>query len=68
VALSVVALLVKALPGFTQDNVPLILLLLPAHAAIAFGLWRAGASRPAIAIRELGAAVPADAPSSGRAP
>ena len=33
-----VALLFKGLPG-SQDNVPLILLTLPAHFAIAFGLW-----------------------------
>jgi hypothetical protein len=39
-ALGCLALLVKALPGFTQDNVPLILLLLPPQLAIALSLWR----------------------------
>jgi hypothetical protein len=43
-ALGCVALLLKALPGFTQDNIPLILLLLPPHVAIALGLWRRTAS------------------------
>jgi hypothetical protein len=43
-ALGCLALLVKALPGFTQDNIPLILLLLPPHVAIALGLWRRAAS------------------------
>jgi hypothetical protein len=39
-AFAVVALLVKPLPGFTQDNLALVLLLLPPHAAIAYGLRR----------------------------
>src|SRR6185503_1400963 len=41
-ALSVLALLLKVVPG-TQDNVAEIALFLPAHAAIALGLWRARA-------------------------
>jgi hypothetical protein len=39
-ALAVVALALKALPWFTQNNVPDIALLLPVHVAIAIGLWR----------------------------
>ena len=39
-AFGCLALLVKALSGFTQDNIPLILLLLPPQLAIALGLWR----------------------------
>lgn len=39
-ALAVVALAMKALPGAGQDNLPLILLLLPPHLAIALGLWQ----------------------------
>jgi hypothetical protein len=38
--LSAIALIVKGLPGFPQDNLGLIFLLLPAHFAVAFGLWR----------------------------
>jgi hypothetical protein len=38
--LSAVALIVKGIPGFTQNNVPLILFFLPPHFALAFGLWR----------------------------
>lgn len=38
--LSAVALILKGVPGFTQNNVPLILIFLPPHFAIAFGLWR----------------------------
>jgi hypothetical protein len=38
--LSCLALLLKALPGFTQDNIALILLLLPPQLAIAVGLRR----------------------------
>jgi hypothetical protein len=44
-ALGCVALLLKALPGFTQDNIPLILLLLPPHLTIALGLWRRASSK-----------------------
>ena len=40
-AASVLALLAKALPWFPQDNLAVILLLLPANVAIAVGLWRA---------------------------
>ena len=40
---SAVALVLKGLPGFTQQNVPVILLLLPPHFAVAFGLWRRAA-------------------------
>lgn len=38
--LSALALVLKGLPWFAQDNVPIILLLLPPHFAVAFGLWR----------------------------
>lgn len=39
-AASIVALLVKAIPAFRQDNLALTLLLLPANVAILAGLWR----------------------------
>lgn len=39
-ALGVAALALKPVPGFTQHNVPLALLFVPAHVAIAVGLWR----------------------------
>lgn len=39
-ALGLVALVLKLVPGFSQQNLALILLLAPAHAAIAFGFWR----------------------------
>jgi hypothetical protein len=45
-ALSVLALLLKGLPTFRQDNVALIWLLLPPSVAIAVGLWR-GSPSPA---------------------
>jgi uncharacterized protein DUF4105 len=48
--LSALALIVKALPVFPQDNIPVILLLLPPHFAVAYGLWRR-ASATAIATR-----------------
>lgn len=38
--LAALALLVKPIPGFAQDNIPIILLLVPPHAAIAFSFWR----------------------------
>jgi hypothetical protein len=38
--LSSLALLAKGLPWFTQDNIPLILLFMPPHFAIAYSLWR----------------------------
>lgn len=44
-ALSVVALAVKVIPGFTQNNLALILLVLPPNVAIALGLRR---SAPAL--------------------
>jgi hypothetical protein len=44
-ALAAAALLLKPVPGFTQNNAALIALLLPAHLAIAWTLWtRRGAS------------------------
>jgi len=39
-ALGVLALVLKPVPGFGQQNLALVLLLLPAHLAIALGLWR----------------------------
>ena len=39
-ATSVVALVAKAIPGFTQNNLALILLVVPPNVAIAIGLWR----------------------------
>jgi hypothetical protein len=48
--LSALALIVKALPAFSQDNIPVILLLLPPHFAVAYGLWRR-AYAPAIGAR-----------------
>ena len=46
-ALAVVALALKAFPGGGQANLPLILLLLPSHVAIAVGLWqRRGERQP----------------------
>ena len=39
--LTVLAVVLKAVPEFTQNNLALILLLLPPHIAIALGLWRA---------------------------
>jgi hypothetical protein len=48
--LGALALIVKALPIFPQNNIPVILLLLPAHFAVAYGLWRR-ASATAIATR-----------------
>jgi hypothetical protein len=39
-ALAVLALVLKLVPGFSQNNIALIALLLPAHAAIAWGLWQ----------------------------
>jgi cytochrome bd-type quinol oxidase subunit 2 len=46
--LSAVALIVKGLPGegFPQHNLPIILLFLPPHFALAFGLWRRTVLRP----------------------
>jgi hypothetical protein len=38
--LSAVALLVNGLPWFPQDNLAVILLFLPPHFAVAYGLWR----------------------------
>jgi hypothetical protein len=38
--LSAVALILKGVPGFTQDNTAVILLVLPANFALAYGLWR----------------------------
>jgi hypothetical protein len=38
--LSAVALMLKGVPAFSQNNVPIILLFLPPHFAIAYGLWR----------------------------
>jgi hypothetical protein len=38
--LGALALLLKGIPAFSQDTLPLIALLLPAHFAVAFGLWR----------------------------
>jgi hypothetical protein len=42
--LGAVALLLKGVPG-SQDNLPLILLFLPAHFAVAFGFWRRASPR-----------------------
>jgi hypothetical protein len=38
--MAAVALIAKGLPGVGQDNLALVALVLPAHFAIAFGLWR----------------------------
>jgi hypothetical protein len=38
--LSALALILKGVPAFSQNNVPIILLFLPPHFAIAYGLWR----------------------------
>lgn len=38
-ALAALALVLKVVPGFRQDNIAMILLMLPAHLAIAFSLW-----------------------------
>lgn len=38
--LGALALALKGVPGFSQNNVPMILLLLPVHFAVAYGLWR----------------------------
>jgi hypothetical protein len=43
--LSALALVVKAIPTFSQDNIPVILLLLPPHFAVAYGLWRRAGAR-----------------------
>jgi hypothetical protein len=37
--LSALALVLKGLPWFHQDNIPMILLLLPPHFAVAYGMW-----------------------------
>ena len=37
--LGAVALMLKGLPGPSQQNVPLLLLFVPAHFAAAYGLW-----------------------------
>lgn len=49
--MAVAGLALKAVPGFTQNNVALIALFLPAHAAIAYAFWRLRPSaehRPAV--------------------
>jgi hypothetical protein len=38
--LAALALVLKGLPGFPQDNLALVVLVLPPHFAIAYGLWR----------------------------
>ena len=38
--MAVLALALKLVPGFRQNNVAMILLMLPAHLAIAFSLWQ----------------------------
>jgi len=38
--LGAIALMLKGVPGFAQNNIAMILLLLPPHFAIAYGLWR----------------------------
>ena len=38
--LSAVALILKGIPGFTQDNLAVIFLFLPSNFALAYGLWR----------------------------
>lgn len=53
-ALAVLALALKLVPGFSQNNIATIALLLPAHLAIAWSLWRrqdgsAGRAEPATA-------------------
>lgn len=48
--LSGIALILNGLPGFTQDNLPIILLLLPPHFAVASGLWRRTVLRPRSAV------------------
>ena len=45
-ALSCLALVLKALPWFTQNNLAMILLFLPPHAAIAAGLFQAESREP----------------------
>jgi hypothetical protein len=37
--MAVLGLVLKVVPGFTQNNIAMILLLLPAYVAIAFLLW-----------------------------
>jgi hypothetical protein len=41
--LGAVALVLKGVPGFSQDNLAMVLLLLPPHFAVAYGLWRRAA-------------------------
>ncbi|MEX2180382.1 MAG: DUF4105 domain-containing protein [Gemmatimonadaceae bacterium] len=48
-ALGVVALALKVIPGSPQDNLPVILLLLPPHVAIAAGLWQRRTDARAVA-------------------
>ena len=38
--MAVLALALKLVPGFRQNNIAMILLMLPAHAAIAYSLWQ----------------------------
>jgi hypothetical protein len=38
--LAAVALILKGIPGFRQENLALIFMILPAHFAVAYALWR----------------------------
>ena len=38
--MAALALVLKVVPGFRQNNIAMILLMLPPHAAIAYTLWR----------------------------
>lgn len=44
--LGAVALMLKGLPGPSQQNVPLLLLFVPAHFAAAYGLWSSARRQP----------------------
>jgi hypothetical protein len=49
--LSALALVAKGLPGFSQDNIAVILLFLPPNFAVAYGLWRRATSSIGSAVR-----------------
>jgi hypothetical protein len=46
--LAAIALILKGVPGFSQDNLAMICLVLPVHFAVAFSLWRR--AKPARAV------------------
>jgi hypothetical protein len=49
--LSALALIVKGIPGFSQDNLAVILLLLPPNFALAYTFWRRATSSIGSAVR-----------------